>query len=419
MNLRTLTLLLVLLLPATASAELTIVDKDTFDLRLGAYIGNFSSYQRMPFETAGVIAPSTSSNAALLRLEWKSQLSEQLALDVQNRFFWSLTNGTAAGGAIGLGSTVAPNRTVNLRSEIINERSTLLEHDLDRLSVTWFTSFADITLGRQAVTWGNSTIFTLGDLWTQFSPFEADTSQKRGVDAVRMLSYPGGVELDIIVVDRGKEIEDLSGGFRLLWSLGDADYYTALAKNYRTVWTLMGFAVDLEVGRLHGELGLPLALELENEIPAGFRLPRATAGFDWFQSSKFTVFAEYHFNGPGTQDTDRYIFELLDPAVRRGERYYLGQHYGGLGASYLPYDDLLTLTLATTSNLTDPSILIAPSVGYAVAQNVTATLGGYVGLGKYPHIAFDPAEPRLTTFDVFSEYGLYGQTFFLQLAGYF
>lgn len=404
--------------PALASAELHIVDSDALQLGLGAYVGTFSAYQRTPYETAGLLPKSAGTNAALLRLEWKAAFGDNVTADVQNRFFWTLSPAGASLGGLGLGATVPPKRSLDLQSEILNENGARLEHDLDRLALTIFSPVADITIGRQAVSWGNSTIFTLGDLWTQFSPFELDTSQKRGVDALRMLSYPGPVELELIVVDRGT-LQDLSGGVRAGWTLGDADYYAAVAKNYRSVWGLMGFAFDAGSGRLHGELGLPLALELENEEPAGLRLPRATVGFDWFESSKFTAFLEYHFNGPGTQDPDKYLFDLQSPEVARGERYFLGRHYAGLGAAYLPFDDLLTLSLSAIGNLTDPSVLLSPSVGYALSQNVTATLGGFAGIGKYPDISFDPANPALTSFKVFSEYGLYGQVFFLQLAGYF
>lgn len=413
------TLLLTLFAPATAAAQLSIVDTEPLRLDLGAYVSTFSGYQRTPYDTAGLSAPASGSNAAVLRLEWKAGIADFATVDVHNRAFWSLSSTGTGFGAIGLGSTVPPTRTINLRSELVNEYGMRFEHDLDRLAVTFFTPVADITVGRQAVSWGNSTIFTLGDLWTQFSPFELDTSQKRGVDAVRFLAYPGGVELDVIVVDRG-EWEDLSGGARAGWSLGDADYYTALAKNYDTAWWLLGFGVDLGSGRLHGELGQPLALNLERAgVPAALQVPRATVGFDWLPSAKFTAFAEYHLNGPGTKDTSRYLLRLTTPEFARGETYFLGKHYAGIGASYMPWDDLVTFTLAGIGNLTDPSMLLTPSIAYALAQNVSATLGGYFGLGKYPEISFDPDNPAITSFAVHSEYGLYGNTVFLQLAGYF
>ncbi len=409
---------LTLLAPAAVAAQLSLVETDDVTVGVGAYVGSTSSYQELPYETAGVIPDGAGSNAAILRLEWKSTIGELFAIDVQNRLFWSVAPAGRGPSSLGLGATIPPTRTVNLKSEILNKNGAYLEHDLDRLALTIFSPVADITLGRQAVTWGNSTIFTVGDIWTQFSPFELDTSQKRGVDAARFLSYPGGIELDIIVVDRG-ELEDLSGGVRAGWSLGDADYYAAIAKNYRSVWGFMGIGIDLGEGRLHGEMGLPLALELENEAPAQLHLPRATIGFDWLHSAKFSSFVEYHFNGPGTQDPDEYLFDLLSPEFARGERYFLGQHYAGIGAAYLPFDDLLTISLSATSNLTDPSVLMSPSIGYAVAQNVTATIGGYAGIGEYPEISMGAENPNITTYNVFSEYGQYGNVFFLQLAGYF
>lgn len=408
-----------LLAPSVAVAQLRIVDTDPFQLSLGAYVGTFSAYQHTPYDTAGLSAPSSGSNAAILRLEWNAALGEVVTVEVHNRAFWSLSSTGAGIGSFGLGSTIAPTRTLNLRSELINEYGMRLEHDLDRLAATFYTPVADVTIGRQAVSWGNSTIFTLGDLWTQFSPFELDTSQKRGVDAVRFLAYPGGVELDVIVVDRG-DWKQLSGGVRGAWSIGDGDYYTALAKNYDTVWWLLGFGVDLGAGRLHGELGQPLVLNINRpDDPAGLAVPRATVGFDWLPSAKFTAFAEYHLNGQGTQDTSRYLLRLQSPAFARGETYFLGQHYGGIGASYMPWDDLVTFTFAGIGNLTDPSVLLTPSVTYSIAQNVTATLGGYLGLGAHPEISFDPDNPAITSFRVPSEYGLYGNTFYLQLAGYF
>lgn len=407
------------LVPATASAELNLVDADALRLDLGAYVGSFSAYQTTPYETAGVLPDSTGTNAAVLRFEWKAGLGDNVTLDVQNRFFWSVSNRSNRLGSFGLGSTVPPDRTLDLRSTIVDENGVLLEHDLDRLAINIFTSVADITVGRQAVTWGNSTIFTVADLWTQFSPFELDTSQKRGVDAIRVLGYPGGFEVEAIVVDRGEDVEDLSGGFRVGWTLDRGDYYAGLAKSYERVWTLMGMAVDLGSIRGHGEIALPFGLEISTDEPPGLERPRLTIGADWFASSKFTAFAEYHYNGPGTADPDQYLNELQSPALARGERYFIGKHYAGLAAAYLPMEDTLTLALSTVANITDPSVLVSPSLAYQISQNATATLGGYFGAGDYPEIAFDPANPAITTFNVFSEYGLYGHVYFLQLAGYF
>lgn len=407
-------------IPASASAELNLLDTEPLRLDLGAYVGSFSGYQVLGYDTDGLAPESTGANAAVIRFEWKANVGQDVSVDIQNRFFWQLTPGSDLGfGGLGLGATVPPERTLDLQSTIVDENGAYFEHDLDRLAVNVFSPVADITVGRQAVTWGKSNLFTVGDLWTQFSPFELDTSQKRGVDALRVLSYPGnGVELEAIVVDRG-ELADLSGGARVGWTLGRGDYYGAVAKNYDRVWGLMGFAADLDTIRGHGELALPLQYDAgPDEDEVKLAEPRATIGADWFASGSFTVLAEYHFNGPGTLDPEEYLGQFNSPAVSRGERYFVGKHYGGTALNYLLFDDTLTLSLAALSNLTDPSVLLTPTIAYSISQNVTGTLGAYVGLGEHPEFdstALTPSE----AVQLNSEYGLYGNFFFLQLAGYF
>src|SRR5690606_34048594 len=120
--------------------------------------------------------PRTSGlGAGLLRFEWRAHISDNITVDVHNRFFARVSS-TAINTSVGLGSTVAPKRTVDLRSTIVEELGLVGEHDLDRLSAAINTPLGDLTLGRQAVTWGVSLMFPVSDFWTQFSPFELDTS---------------------------------------------------------------------------------------------------------------------------------------------------------------------------------------------------------------------------------------------------
>ena len=391
------------------AAEQSLVETESFNLRLGGYAGSFSSYQWTGYDTAGLTPEHTGVNAGVLRLEWKAGLTDNVALDVQNRFFWNIApSASASTGLVGLGSTVPPQRTVDLRSVLVDEPGVLVEHDVDRLALSFFTPVADVTVGRQAVTWGNSSLFTVADLWTQFSPFELDTSQKRGVDALRVLGYPAdGLEVEAIVVDRG-DLENLSGGARAAWTLDRGDYYLGAGRNYDTVWGLMGFAVDLDDFRGHSEIALPYS-EDRHQLDA----PRLTVGIDYF-STRVTALLEYHFNGPGVVDPAQYLTALSSDAVARGERYFVGKHYVGATVAYLPWADLVTLSLTGIANVTDPSLLVSPALMYAISQNVTASLGAYVGVGEEP--AFDLTSPTPVT--IGSEFGLYPNVIFLQLAGF-
>lgn len=396
------------LLPTVATAEVTLFETDDFDLRLGGYASSFSAYRWTGYDTADLLPQTSGLNAAVMRLEWRAGLGGWGALDVQNRLFWSLAPTGLQGASVGLGSTVAPERTLDLRIEIIDEDGVLLEHDLDRLAITFFTPVADVTVGRQAVTWGNSSLFTVADIWTQFSPFELDTSQKRGVDALRGIAYPWDAgELEVIVVDRG-ELEDLSGGLRAGWTLGASDFYLGGARNYETFWGLMGLAADLEIVRGHGEVALPY-----DPDSGDLGLPRATVGVDYFGTG-FSLIAEYHFNGPGSPDSDGYLEQLSSAAFARGERYFAGRHYAGGAVSVSFFDDLALLSGSAVVNLIDPSTLVSPTFTYQLSQNTSLTVGGYFGLGEAP--TFDLA--AMPPVDIRSEFGLFGNSVFFQLAGY-
>lgn len=398
MKTRLLSLVVTFVFPAVATAEIPIVESDDLSLSVGAYANNFTSVQHLPYDLLGFAPETTATNAALLRIETRLA-TENVTAEVHNRFFLRSQTGDSF-SSFGLGATQAPERTLDLRSEIFTFDGGVFEHDLDRFAVSWFTPVADFTIGRQAITWGNSNLFTTGDIWTQFSPFEIDTSQKRGVDGVRALAYPWGLELDLVVVDRG-DLENLSGGARLAWSLGPAEYYSAVAKNYDRLYAFGGAVVEWESTRFHTEVALPF-----NYHDGDLELPVATVGFDYF-SSEVSVFAEYHFNGYG-MDGDNYLAAATNSRVARGEQYLLGTHYGGLAVSYLPIPEL-TLTGSSFVNLEDPSALLIPSVGYSLSDNTSAQFGAYIGVG---------GRPDLLQMRVPSEYGSAGFSGFFSLSGF-
>ena len=283
----------------------------------------------------------------------------------------------------------------------MEESGLLVEHDLDRASASINTRAGDITMGRQAVTWGVSLLFPVADFWTQFSPFELDTSQKRGVDGVRFLTYPGDrIEVDLIAVDRGS-VDDLSAGARIGWSSDMADYHFMLARNYERIWMAMGSAVDLDWARLYGEIATPF-LPDESQL----ELPRATLGLNVLRS-KYTVSVEYHFNGLGD---DELLAGIAKAEVARGEQYLLGRHYLGVAGSYTPRE-FITFSLLALGALDHPSMLIAPSIDYEIAPDIHARLLSYVGVGDRPDLSGIPVVP--------SEFGAYGESYFFELSAFF
>ena len=388
------------LLSTQALAATPVVETESAQLEVGGYVSATNGVQHRSFDIPTL--PRTSGvSAGLFRVEWRGFLGDSITIDVHNRFFSRVTSSSAADTAVGLGSTIAPERTLDLRSELVTESGLLVEHDLDRASASVNTAMGDLTLGRQAVTWGVSLLFPVADFWTQFSPFELDTSQKRGVDAARLLTYPGDrVEVDAIVVDRGAG-DTLSGGVRLGWSTDAADYHLMLTRNYDTLWYAMGVAADLDWSRVYGEVAAPLV-----ESSWQLELPRATLGLNVLRT-KYTVTTEYHFNGFGSDDV---IGSLTSSRVVRGEQYLAGQHYVGIAGSYAPRE-FITFSLLVMASLEQASALLSPAVDYEIAVDVHARLLAYAGLGDRPN--FDGI-PRVPT-----EFGAYGESYLLELSAYF
>ena len=387
-----------------AAAELTLVDNDdggAFRLALGGYGQSVSGLQNLTYDTPDPIADQRGFNSAVLRLELDAQFTRDVTLDVHDRLFWSLTAppSPATGSVFGIGASAAPDRTVDLSSTIIDENGMLLENDIDRAALRIYTPAADITLGRQAITWGKSGIFPIVDLWSRFSPYELDQSQKRGIDAARVLAYPSmELELDFVVADRGS-LEDLSGGVRAGWTVDRVDLLFAAAKVWNEVVGVAGVSADLTDVKLRAEVVEPFDLD-ETE----FRLPRATVGVDWIRPD-FSLTGEYHFNGAGEPDSDDYVEQLSSEVYARGESYFLGQQYLGATFAYTGVEEL-ALSMTVISNLLDPSVLISPALRYDISQNADLSLGAFQGFGEAPEF--------LPTPSFGSEFGSYGGFYFAQ-----
>lgn len=398
-----------------AAAAVPLIDGETGALRFGAYASNFSLFSRPGDVLGGLPSQGIASNAALLRLEWGASVGTGVAFIVHNRFFWLTSSAVAAedGSGLGLGSTIPPERSLNLESELIDQVGASLTHDLDRLAMTIQSPIGDVTLGRQAITWGMGVIFTPTDIWSRFSPFELDTSQKRGVDAVRLLAYPADSELEVVLVDRGGldrgSARDLSAGVRVGWSSGSQDYYLATAKNYEHLLMLAGSTVDFDIFTARVE-----AQVRTSTTSLRYDAPFVAVGLD-YQETNGSAILEYYFNGPGTISAADYADELLhepDPEVTRGDRYFIGKHYIGAVATYNP---LVEVQLGATAivNLLDPSAMLLPSLTYSFSPDVSGSLGAYVGVGSGPAIS----EQEPAGVELGSEFGYLGTTYYFQMSG--
>lgn len=343
------------------------------------------------------------------RLKWRARWDDRVMLDVHNRVQVHASSGSGGlGGTVaGFGVSSTPERSVDLESVWIDREDLRFWHDIDRLALTVYTSAADITIGRQAITWGISLLFSVSDLWTQFSPFELDTEEKPGVDALRVLSYPTpGLEVDMILADLGSA-NGVSAGVRATWSLTSADVHMSVGRFWNEAIALGGVALLFDTWKLRGEGVAPLDLDEDRWMD-----PRVTVGIDRL-GSRLTLSAEYHFNGLGADEPAGYLAELQSQRFIRGESYFLARHYVG-GAATWTVDDQERIRIGGTAlvNLSDSSGAFLPSLTWDLGQSLSISLGGLLAVGDGPSFVGPLSELR-------SEYGTYGSVGHAQISTYF
>ncbi len=395
--------------PSRSAGQLRLVDRPGGSLDLTGYVQTLSGALRPP----DVLSSEWSGlHGAVARLAWTARFLDRLVVEVHDRLLMQVGSAVDIGVA-GVGVSVVPERSVDLRTTLLEGRDLLLWHDLDRLSATVYTPWADVTVGRQAITWGSGLLFPVADLWGRFSPFELDTQQKPGVDAVRALAYPGGgMELDVVVADAGRG-EGLSAAGHLTLSRGWGDLRGGAGKFWNEAMVLAGVTRVLETTNLRLEGAFPWHLDEERGMD-----PRVTVGVDRI-GVRWSWSGEVHLNGLGAGDPQEYGTILASEFLARGESYLVGRWYAGGSVAWTPDEEgRVRLALSLQRNLEDVSTALFPAMSYDLGQAGRVTLGGLVTFGAEPELVTLAGSP-LPVLRFLSEFGSYGQFGYLQLALYF
>ena len=400
--------------PVPGAAQIITVERGEVTLSLGGYVRSFTAFHDLGYDPPrllpGQSVPERQSgvHSQVVRMKWLAE-GNSWRLEVHDRLQARVTSTPGSGGAVGFGVSQVPDRLVDLEAEIVGRDRLRVWHDVDRLALSLYTDAVDLTIGRQAITWGTAAIFPVADLWARFSPFEQETDEKPGVDAVRALFYPlDGLEMDAVVAHRGSA-EDLSAGIRGAYSLDRLDLWAGGGKFWREAIAMAGATLLLDQARIRLEAALPWNLD-DGELQD----PRATLGADWL-SGTLSITGEYHFNGIGRPDPTGYDEVAVDRRFLRGETYYLGRHYLGGLVSWSPdVENRLTLALNGLANLEDGSTAFSPLASYDLGQATRLSVGGLVSTGDSPQLQLLPPALNLR-----SEFGAYGDMVFTMVSVYF
>jgi hypothetical protein len=327
-------------------------------------------------------------------------------------------------------STATRYRVLDARWDWLREPNAAGEILFDRFNVRFTFPGADLTLGRQAITFGKAYFWNPLDVFLAFDAAQLDRDYKQGVDGIRLDVPLGNFSGFNLIGVAGRGIT-ATGGYTHPRMMLDSSWYgsSLLGRFFTTVseWDLAvqagkiygGYQVG---GALAGELG-PLEVRLEAayfKTEPGQRLPapltgavlkdNLTAVFGLGRSfeNSFTLEAEYLYNGNGDPDN------LEAALIRRnlGFSPHLGRHMLGVLASYgfLP---LLLGQLVWIYSFSDNSSLIQPSLSVSLADEIDLQLSASIGLGRKPVLGPGPS------ILVQSEFGSFPDVYLLELKFFF
>ena len=285
-------------------------------------------------------------------------------------------------------------------------------HNLDRASMQFSTSFADITIGRDAIAWGSARIINPTDVIAPYTYDQLDTEDRVGVDAIR-IRIPVGIlgEIDTGYVIGNKFKFNKSAFFlRTQLNAAETDYSLLLLEYQRDL--LIGLDLTRGIGGAGFWLETAYVISdvFDDELNVSDNYLRSSIGLDYSFNGETYAFIEYHFNEAGVTKPENFLENIDQPAYSRGAVYLLGVHYLAPGVTH-QLTPLISCSGQMLFNLNDTSAWFVSQIGYNIAEDIHISVGGLFSIGKPPK-ANDTTQYQ-------SEFGAYPNLFFSSFWIYF
>ena len=368
----------------------------------------------------------------LLRLITGGRPTQQLSYEVhgiQSYTYSSTGDGTTESPIFGTSGADRRYRALDATWDWHQGDNSVASLWLDRFNTKSALSWADITVGRQAITFGKAYFWNPLDIFLPFDPRQFDRDYKAGVDAVRVDIPLGSFTGINLITVAGREL-DSSGEFIDDGTLDASWYGSALLGRVFTTWK--GWDLALQGGKIYG--GYQLGSGLVGEI--GPIEARAEAAYLWAQDSEslpaplegdlvedaftavvgfghrfdntLTVEIEYFYNGAGESDARIESFVRF----RNGSSLQMSQHLTGLLVSY-EFLPIITGQLTALYSWDDPASQIQPILTWSPSDNTEVLVGASINFGDRPEQT-STGQPQLQ-----SEFGTFPDFYFMEFKLYF
>ena len=342
-----------------------------------------------PYETAG------GGEGGIWELSGRAMVSESFD-SVDAEAHWLVTTlGSLGDRSLPVLAGPNPFRSLDLEDTHHTGDNTAIFSEFDRLWIALNGKDVHLTLGRQAVSWGEAYYYNIGDLFGAFPITETNRLYKTGIDAVSIDIDLGPFSTLSAASVPSDEGEDSLAG-RVLFPLGPGSLTLTAGSVLQAALFGAGCTVDVRGTKVYST-GLFTDPDGEKEfLEFVLGAERQTGAYT-------RIAGELYFNGWGADDGNDYPDLLFSERYQSGRALALGRWNMAFEISR-QMSALLTVTPAFFANLSDGSVLLRLDGGYSASDLTTVSGGLFAGFGDRT----DGAVPE-------SEFGQMPATIFVEV----
>lgn len=278
--------------------------------------------------------------------------------------------------------------------------------NLDRLNARFNFESGDLTIGRQVISLGSARVINPTDVFLPFKVTTLNQEYRTGIDMIRFQKPMGDLgEIDMgIVLGEGAKTENSAVFIKGQSNWKGSDISVTAIRFAEQ--NLLGSGVESSIGDIGVWFETAWVFGDEN-------YNRMSLGVDYSFSTNVFGQIEYHYNGAGEVDSERYGDLGEHVAYQKGGVFLLGKNYLMPSVSWTA-TPILTLAISSLINLDDASVFVNASGSYSLGDELGMDFGVYVFYGD--KLAYQQAAPTVT---IQSEYGSNSNLAYISLKYYF
>ncbi len=249
---------------------------------------------------------------------------------------------------------------------------------IDRAYIRLYFSRADVTIGQQRISWGQSLLWSPFDVFNRINVFEPQ-EEKSGISAFRVQVPLGMTSAFDIVLAPESTLDESRAGARLIWNMLGSEFTVSGIHNVVNSFSQNIAGIGLKTDLLFGlwfegsffdEQALPGKVYPEQEYRRWlFGLDYSHIIFD----KRLYVMAEFSHDDSGEKHKPNYDYLM---AQIRG-RSFMAEDYLYASAQ-LTQSEFTGLHLAFIRNVNDGGMYVIPGITHSLFPNTELRVGAYL-----------------------------------------